>query len=80
MSSIFVPEQASFETKAKFPAIFAKAITRFNQIKPSEKLVADLVNNLQEPNGKKLELSLTEAEEKIWALWGGLQVRNKAKS
>ena len=78
MSSIFVPEQASFETKAKFPAIFAKAITRFNQVKPSEKLVADLVNHLQELKGKKSEPSLIEVEEKIWALWGGLQVRNKA--
>lgn len=65
MSSIFSPEQAKSELKLKFPAVFAKAVTRFGEITTQEELVNNFSASL-----KKSEPSMANLEQRIWALWG----------
>ena len=58
-----------FEDKTiVFPAVFAKAVNRFKQITINQDSF-DLVN---EAITKKIEPSLKDSEEKIWARWQSL--------
>lgn len=51
-----------------FPAVFAKAVNRFKQININQDSI-DLVNNAI---SKKVEPSLSDREDKIWAQWKNL--------
>lgn len=57
---------SSFEERTiVFPAVFAKAINRLNQSELEQK-------SLNQAISKKIEPSLNDREEKIWAQWKNL--------
>jgi hypothetical protein len=55
-----------------FPAVFAKAVNRFKQININQDSI-DLVNTAI---SKKIEPSLKNADEKIWAQWKSLIINS----
>ena len=59
-------DASNFEDRTiVFPAVFAKAVNRFKQININQDSV-DLVNDAI---SKKVEPSLSNREDKIWAQW-----------
>lgn len=62
-------DASNFEDRTiVFPAVFAKAVNRFKQINLNQESI-DLVN---QAISKKLEPSLKDSEEKVWAQWKNL--------
>ncbi len=59
----------SFEEKTVvFPAVFAKAVNRFKQVSINKESIELVSENIR----KKIEPSLKDREEQIWAQWGNL--------
>ena len=52
-----------------FPAVFAKSVNRFKQIDFKQ----ESLDEVNQAISKKIEPSLDDREEKIWAQWKNLQ-------
>ena len=55
-----------------FPAVFAKAVTRFNQIEFNEESQEIIKMELS----KKIEPSMVDFEDNLWTKWAELQRRH----
>ena len=62
-------DASDFENRTvMFPAVFAKAINRFKQIDLDQRMIKELNEAIR----KKVEPSLIDREDKIWAQWQNL--------
>lgn len=69
MVSLDQIDASSFEERTiVFPAVFAKAVNRFKQINFNQ----ESIHEVNQAISKKIEPSLDDREEKIWAQWKNL--------
>lgn len=66
--------EAKNRNSRKFPAVFEKALDRFNYVKPSEFLIRFVESALGK---KKPEPSMSQYETAVWAEWGNLTKASK---
>ena len=69
MTTTHTIDASNFEERTViFPAIFAKAVNRFKQINIDQESLDEVNSTIT----KKVEPSLSDREDKIWAQWKDL--------